>query len=40
MIQINFVKPAGFFAVKQDFLQNFIHTAIYLSPYFSPGFYK
>ena len=29
-----FVKLAGSFSVKQDFLQNFIHARIYLSTYF------
>ena len=32
-----FVKTAGSFAAKWDFLQNYVHTRIYLSIYFCPG---
>ena len=35
-----FVKPARSFAAKQDVLQNYIHTRIYLSTYFCPGLYE
>ena len=35
-----FVKPAGSFAAKENFLQSYIHTRIYLSTYLCPGLYK